>query len=91
MSKMAVSDRFRYVTPWTVDDLGVLSEFLGVPVGVLLGEAISRDGETAGASAPLLVAKPGTGRKHAPGSIGPQLPLEDLVSPVDGRLWVRPA
>lgn len=89
MSKMAVSDRFRYITPWTVDDLGVLSEFLAVPVGVLLGEVVSTDGETTG-SAPLL-PKPGTGRAPGPGPIGPQLPLESLAAAADGKVWARPA
>lgn len=38
VSRMAVSDRFRYKTPWTVDELGVLAAAFGVPVGVLVGE-----------------------------------------------------
>lgn len=92
MSKMAISDRFRYITPWTLDDLGALSEFLEVPVGVLLGEAVSLDGETApGAAGPLLVTPPGKGRPRLPRSIGPQLPLEELAAASDGKVWVRPA
>lgn len=38
VSRMAISDRFRYKTPWTVDELGVLAAAFGVPVGVLAGE-----------------------------------------------------
>jgi len=39
MSRMAVSDRFRYRTPWTLDEVGALCQLLQVPPSVLLGEA----------------------------------------------------
>jgi transcriptional regulator with XRE-family HTH domain len=77
MSKMSVSDRFRYVAPWTVDDLGILSEYLGVPVGVLLGEALSMDGETDSAG-PLLVSHTRKAGRQGPGPVGQPLPLEDV-------------
>jgi hypothetical protein len=38
MSRMAVSDRFRYRTPWTLDEVGLLAQAFQVPVSVLLGE-----------------------------------------------------
>ena len=36
MSKMAVSDRYRERTPWTVDELEKLADLFGVEVGELL-------------------------------------------------------
>lgn len=38
MSRMAVSDRFRYRTPWTLDEVGALAQAFQVPVSVLMGE-----------------------------------------------------
>lgn len=38
LSRMSISDRFRYKTPWTIDELGILARFFGVPPSVLLGE-----------------------------------------------------
>lgn len=80
VSKMTVSDRFRYVSPWTLDDLDVLADFFGVPVGVLLGASLDVNGETrpgAGAG-PLLVPGKRTVRgegRLAPGPVGQPLPL----------------
>jgi transcriptional regulator with XRE-family HTH domain len=38
LSRMSVSDRFRYKTPWAIDELGILAVWFGVPVSVLFGE-----------------------------------------------------
>lgn len=71
ISKMGVSDRFRYVTSWSLEDLDRVAEYLGVPVGVLLG-AVDSD-ETTGAGGPLLRARSGR-RRAGPGPIGQPLP-----------------
>lgn len=74
MSKMSVSDRFRYITPWTLDDLALIREYLDVPVAVLLGEALSMGGETDHAG-PLLVSETRKGGRRGPGPMGQTLPL----------------
>lgn len=75
MSRMAVSDRFRYRTPWTLDELGILAQVFQVPPSVLLGEAPtslpSEDGDRQ-APATLLGLPERDGR--LPPSIGQLLP-----------------
>jgi len=73
MSKMSVSDRFRYVTAWTLDDLEILRDYLGVPIAVLTGEALSIAGET-DHSGPLLLAETRKVVRNGPPSLGQTLP-----------------
>jgi transcriptional regulator with XRE-family HTH domain len=75
MSRMAVSDRFRYRTPWTLDEVALLAQAFQVPVSVLLGEAPSTvpvDAETGQATGTLLGLPERDSR--LPPSIGQLLP-----------------
>lgn len=82
---MTISDRFRYVTAWTLDDLEILTRYLDVPVSVLLGEALSPTGETDSAAPLLVTGKPSkVATPRGPMAVGPQLPFENVWA-------VRPA
>jgi hypothetical protein len=62
MSRGQVNDRFRYRTPWTVDELGKIAGLFDVPVGVLLGEVAAPDVMRGGTMPPMVVAP-----SYAPG------------------------
>lgn len=72
MSRMAVSDRFRYRTPWTLDELGHLAQAFQVPPSVLLGELPTPMPEDGGEPDTLLGLPERAGR--LPPSIGQLLP-----------------
>jgi transcriptional regulator with XRE-family HTH domain len=72
MSRMAVSDRFRYRTPWTLDEVGLLAQAFQVPVSVLLGEPPSPVSTEGQAPEQLLGLPERDGR--LPPSIGQLLP-----------------
>jgi len=73
MSRMAVNDRFRYRTPWTVDELGGVAALFDVPVGVLLGEVAAPDVMRGGTRPPMVSApRPAAGRRVPPAE--PTLP-----------------
>ena len=74
MSRMAVNDRFRYRTPWTVDELGGLAQMFDVPIGVLVGELAAPDVMRGGVAPPMVQAPRGTGRKLPPAA--PTLPVQ---------------
>lgn len=77
ISKMSVSDRFRYITPYTLDDLGLIAGYLDVPIAVLVGEALDVDGETSGAG-PLLALPIARAVRRGPASRGQALPLGEF-------------
>lgn len=55
MSRMAVSDRFRGRTPWTVDELAMVAEMLGVPLAVLLERSEGTPVEVRATGVPVLL------------------------------------
>lgn len=73
MSRMAVSDRFRYRTPWTLDEVGELARIFQVPVAALFGESSTVTQEQAPPPRPTLVGAE-RGNRYLPPELGPLLP-----------------
>lgn len=75
LSRMSVSDRFRYKTPWAIDELGILATWFQVPVSALFGE--QAQGQAQGTDRPIVKSRrrarsayPPVGYQLLPGLVG---------------------